>query len=82
MCSSHGQRATNSVTHIQGSHTFTHTLTYINTVTTMLCEAPAQLLHILESILKVPEGGGGGKTEYPEKNPDTVTACPLVGITY
>ena len=33
--------------HSRGSHTFTHTL-YINTVTTTLCETPAQLLQILE----------------------------------
>ena len=33
----------------RGSHAFTHTLTYINTVTTTSCEAPAQLLQNLES---------------------------------
>ena len=43
--------------HTRGSHAFTHSDTYINTVTTTLCEASAQLLQNLESnfILKVPE---------------------------
>ena len=36
--------------HSRGSHPFTHTL-YINTVTTTLREAPAQLLQNLESDL-------------------------------
>ena len=34
--------------HSRGSQAFTHTF-YINTVTTTLCEAPAQLLHNLET---------------------------------
>ena len=32
--------------HSRGSHPFTHTLNHINTVTTRLCEAPAQLLFV------------------------------------
>ena len=34
--------------HLGSKCAFTHTL-YINTVTTTLCEAPAQLVHNLES---------------------------------
>ena len=43
--------------------------TYINTVTTT-CEAPAQLLQILESIFfLILYRGRGSKLEYPEKRP-------------
>ena len=43
----------NTHTHVDRTHSLTHI--FINTVTSMMCEAPAQLLHNLESnILKVP----------------------------
>ena len=37
----------NTHTHLHRTHSRSHT--YINTVTTLLCEAPAQLLQTLES---------------------------------
>ena len=51
------------------AHIYSHTY-IINTVTTTLCEAPAQLLHNLQSNLYF-EGtwGRGRKPEYPEKPP-------------
>ena len=51
------RRALVQYVHSPGSHSFSRT--FINTVTTTLCEVPDQLLHNLESnfILKVSEGG-------------------------
>ena len=50
-----------------GSHAFTHTLD-INTVTTTLCEASAQLLHNLESNFNFQgTSGRGSKPEVPRK---------------
>ena len=49
-----------------------HSHTFINTVTTTLCEAPAQLLHNFGNQnfnLKVP-AGRGSKPVYPEKTQD------------
>ena len=37
--------------HSRGSHAFTRTLIYINTVITTLCQAPAQVLQNLKSNL-------------------------------
>ena len=62
--------------HSRGSHPFAHTLYIINTVTTTLCEVPAQLLHweVLQLLQNLEsnvyfEGiwGKGSKLEYPEK---------------
>ena len=48
-----------------------HSHTYINTVTTIVCEAPTQLLQKLESNFSFEcAGGRASKSEYPEK-----TAC-------
>ena len=52
----------NTHTPVDRTHSLTtqlHQHSYINTVTTTLCEAPAELLHNLESTFwgKVPDGG-------------------------
>ena len=66
--------------HSRGSHAFTHT-SYINTATTTLCEAPAQLLQILESIVlfwrNLRDGGANRSTRRKPQ-----TAGPLIVITY
>ena len=52
-----------------------HSHTYINTVTTTLCEVPAHLLQNLESnvFLKLPEGGGANRSTR-KKNLDSLPA--------
>ena len=52
----HGSKHCKLVQHLRscGSHAFTHTLT--STVTTTLCEAPAQLLHLFYSQFKSATG--------------------------
>ena len=48
-----------SIKLVVGQSIALHAVPAYNTATTTLCEAPAQLLHNLESIfVKVPEGGG------------------------
>ena len=55
--------------------THIHSHTYINTVRTTLCEAPAQLLHNLGSNFYFKgTWERGSKPEYPEKNPDSLPA--------
>ena len=76
--SKHGELAQHALTWIARIHSHT----YINTVSTTLCEAPAQLLHNLELLKFYFEGtsGRGTKLEYPEKPPPA--ACSLISITY
>ena len=63
----------NTHTHMDRSHSLTHLK---GTVTTTLCEAPAQLLVLqtLESILKVPEGGGANRRT--QRNPVPSNSLP------
>ena len=73
--------AINMHTHVYRTWiTCIHSYAYINTVTTLCCEAPVQLLQNLDSnfILKVPEGGGANRSA--RRKP--LNACPLIGITY
>ena len=66
-------------THVDRTHSLTHKHQHSGNHFFILCEAPAQLVHILESIfiLKAYLGEREQTGEYPEKK-----NCPLIGITY
>ena len=59
---------------VDRTHSLTHSHAFIsNTVTTTVCEVPAQLLQNLESNFScVGTWGRGCKPEYPEKTPDSL----------
>ena len=77
--SSHGHHGSKSIERTLTWIARIHSHTFINTVTTTLCEAPAHILqHFkLNFILKVPDGGGGwGANRSTRRTPPT--ACPLI----
>ena len=68
----------NTHTHVDRTHSLTHL--NINTVTTTVYEAPAQLLQISNLFLFGRYLREGRQTGVPGETPPT--ACPLIGFTY